>query len=446
VRALTAVFALTALGSAGAQTKADPALLAAIQQIRAIDNHAHPARLLAPGESSDPDVDALISGFSPDFGNYPPPLRLQPDCPDNFDGWHALFGYPWRDIRPEHMKQLMRAKEKVRAAHGDDYPSWVLDQLGIETMLANRVAMGRGLKAPRFLWVSFVDALLFPLDNTTAKNKNPDEKWFFGDEERLLQRYLKEAGLQRPPAAFNDYLRNVVTATLERQREHGAVAIKFEAAYLRTLDFADATEADARGVYEKYAGGGEPSPAEYKTLQDFLFRYMAREAGRLGMAVHFHVAGGGAGTYYDAPGGNPMLLTSAFNDPTLRHTNFVIVHGGEPWVRETRDLFQKPNVYADFSAQTFLDFPRELSQTIRSWIEWYPDKVLFGTDTSPASPEFGWEEQGWITTRTARQALALALTGMVDDGEVTREKALVIAKMVLHDNAAKLYGLPALKP
>ena len=59
--------------------------------------------------------------------------------------------------------ELMETKQKVMQEQGDNFPNWVLDQLGIETELANRVAMGRGLQPPRFRWVPFVDALLFPL-------------------------------------------------------------------------------------------------------------------------------------------------------------------------------------------------------------------------------------------------------------------------------------------
>ncbi len=33
------------------------------------------------------------------------------------------------------------------------YPAWVLDQIGTEYMLANRVAMGPGLTAAAFPWV-----------------------------------------------------------------------------------------------------------------------------------------------------------------------------------------------------------------------------------------------------------------------------------------------------
>ena len=49
-------------------------------------------------------------------------------------------------------------------------------------------------------------------------------------------------------------------------------------------------------------------------------------------------------------------------------------------------------------------------QTIRYWLEWYPEKVLFGTDLSPGAPQIDWEEIGWQTTTSARDALAIALT------------------------------------
>jgi len=37
----------------------------------------------------------------------------------------------------------------------------------------------------------------------------------------------------------------------------------------------------------------------------------------------------------------------------------------------------------------------------------------------------------------------MALTAMIRDGEITRARALEIARQVLRDNAARLYGLGA---
>ncbi|MEP6718976.1 MAG: amidohydrolase family protein [bacterium] len=424
--------------TASAQTAPDRELVAEIAKIKAVDNHAHPLRYVAPGEKPDDEFDALPLDA---IGPIPLPVRLNPGNLEFVNAWRALFSYKHGDMSEAHLRELLQTKTRVAGEQGEKFPAWVLDQLGIETMFANRVAMGRGLATPRFRWVSFVDALIFPLSNEAAKKASPEYRAFYPHEERLLKRYLSSAGLRALPTTLDAYLVKVVSATLEAQEREGALAVKFEAAYLRKLDFDEADLGTARRVYARYFRGGEPSAADYKTLQDFLFRYVAQEAGRLGMAVHIHVISG-AGAYYRQSGSNPLLLESAFNDPSLRKTNFVIIHGGYPFTKETASLMSKPNVYADFSAQTFLIYPRELSEVLRNWLEAYPDKILFGTDAFSFGPEVDWPEVAWLSNTSARQALALALTGMMNDHEITRAQAVELAQMVLRENAIKLYKLP----
>jgi hypothetical protein len=45
---------------------------------------------------------------------------------------------------------------------------------------------------------------------------------------------------------------------------------------------------------------------------------------------------------------------------------------------------------------------------------------------------------------TFTPVLGLALTGMLRDHEIIRDQAAAIARGVLHDNAAKLYGTPGI--
>ena len=422
-----------------AQTAADPSLMNEISKIKAIDNHAHPLKYVAEGEKPDDEFDALpLDAIEP----FPLPSRLQLDNPEFIGAWREIYAYAYNDMSGAHIQELLKTKQRVMRERGENFPVWILDQLNIETMFANRVAMGRGLKTPRFRWVAFDDALMFPLSNEAAKRSNPDYRGFYPGEERLLKRYLSDLKINALPATLDDYLKSIVTPTLEKQKAAGAVAIKFEAAYLRKLDFDEANGAWARVVYSRYVKGGEPSVTDYKALQDFLFRYLAREAGRLGMAVHIHAIDA-AGGYYKPSGSNPLLLESAFNDPTLRKTNFVIVHGGAPFTKQTASMMGKPNVYADFSAQTLFLYPRALSENLRYWLEAYPDRILFGTDAFSFGPAVDWGEVAWLSNTTARQALALALTGMINDGEITRERAVQLARMVLRENAIKLYGLNA---
>ena len=405
----------------------DADLARQIDAIRAIDNHAHPVRMSAAGEAPDREFDALpVDNMEPATD----PLALRPDAPGLADAWRGLFGAGEMAVKQQARARLMTEKSVA-------YPAWALDQMGIEVMLANRVVMGTGIAPPRFRWVPYADALMFPLDNAALASVNSDRKAFFALEDVLRKRYLGEAGL---PATFADYLARVVTKILEEHRKGGAVAEKFEAAYLRPLAFGKGDRAAAERVYARYRGGGAPPDADYRNLQDYLFRYIAAECGRLGMAVHLHTQAG-AGSYFEVSGANPLLLEPVLNDPTLRKTNFVMVHGGWPFDHEITPLLTKPNAYLDISNQTLVLTPATLARSLREWLEFTPEKVMFGTDAYPYSEGMGWEESGWLAARRGREALTRALTSMLRDGEISRERALELARMVLRENARKLYGL-----
>jgi hypothetical protein len=404
---------------------ADPDLTAEIQRIRAIDNHAHPVRITQPGEPADRFFDALpVDSMEPQSD----PVNLRPNAPSIAEAWRALYG-------AAHVDQ--QRKQAVMQQKGSAYPEWVLDQMGVDVMLANRVAMGATIQPPRFRWVPYADALLFPLDNAKLASVNSDRKSFFALEDNLRARYWQDAGISALPVTLTEYLARVVTPTLEKQRQGGAVAEKFEAAYLRSLAFDKVDRATAERLYAAKSTANQP--ADYKQLQDFLFRYIASECGRLGMAVHIHTEAG-AGGYFDVAGANPLNLESVLDDPDLRKTKFVMLHGGWPFIGEITALLTKPNAYLDFSAQDLALPPAALAHTLREWLEFVPEKVLFATDAYPYIPEMGWEESGWIAARAGRQALAIALTGMMRDGEITRARASTLARMALRDNARALYG------
>jgi predicted TIM-barrel fold metal-dependent hydrolase len=434
----------------GAQTIPDPALVTAIAAIKAIDNHAHPLRVLKEGERdtewSDLSYHTLeTAATDPGAQMGLIPFRLRPKSPEFIAVWRALYGLPSGPATKESVYGVVQAKRRIMHEQGDNYPASVLDKIGIETMLANRVVMDRSLPAPRFRWVSFADALMFPLSNEEVRKVRPDLAPSYGSLERLLKTHLKDLGLSRLPPNLKGYLSKVVTPTMEWQKHGGAVAVKFQTAYVRTLDISNPSADQAKHVYERYVKGGKPTASEYKALQDYLFRYISREAGRLDLVVHIHT-GFGIGQYFDVVDSNPLLLESVFNDPVLRKTNFVMLHGGWPFAKQSAAMLLKPNVYVDFSALAFLLYPREVSDVLRSWLEISSDKVLFGTDgfeIDPDMPFLNWEELSFMGTPSARQALAITLTAMMSDNEITHEEALDISRKVLRETAIKLYKLGA---
>ncbi len=234
--------------AATAQQQVDPAIAKEIAAISAVDNHAHPV-LAPPLDKTDRNFDALpVDNMEPQTD----PLAYRPDLPALSAAWKALFDFneaPPLDTAA--LKRLDAARDRRKQGQGSNYPQWILDQSNIATMLANRVSMGPGIQPPRFRWVPYVDALLFPFSNTALASASPDRKQFFALEDKLRAQYLKDLGLAAPPPTLDEYLKRVVTPTLERQRAGGAVAEKFELAYLRSFDISAPTHAQADSLTDE---------------------------------------------------------------------------------------------------------------------------------------------------------------------------------------------------
>jgi predicted TIM-barrel fold metal-dependent hydrolase len=430
-------------GIAQAQTPSEPSpdtlfqrLLTAIRQIPIIDNHAHPALI------GDAEMDALtfaatgLSAMEP----FLLPVRLRPTNLEYVPALQALYGYPHTDLSSDHLQELKALKRKQRSTVELSYFNSVLDKVGISVSLANRVGMTRApLDRRRFKWVPFVDAYLFPLNNTSYKKQSADYSAFFSSEEKLLKRYFEQVETTRP-RGFEAYLR-FLHESLGRLKTDGAVAVKFEAAYLRSLRVNDLSGRQARRIYERYRNTTEVPLEEYRDLQDYLFRYLLQEVAKLGLPIHIHT-GLGIGNTFRLGEAHPLQLENILSDARYRQTTFVLLHGGYPFTRETILLAAKPNVYVDASALSLVLYSQDVAKILKEWLTFAPEKILFGTDAVVIDEVIGAEETYWLATETARQALALALSEMVQEGRCDEAEARRMARLLLHDNAAQLYGLP----
>jgi hypothetical protein len=402
-------------------------LLPAIEAIHIFDNHSH------PGYSDDPDVDAMAA----------PPvmstsLRLRGDNPELIAASQDLFGYPYNDATPQHLKWLIARKAELRrTTAGTAYFDAILDKLGIETALANRPVLAPYLNKSRFRWVFFTDSVLFPFNNATLIARNTDQATYIPLQEAKLKKELAQEGQKSLPASFDEYLA-FVTRLLEDNKAHGGVAIKFEISYFRPLHFGDPSHDEAATIYARYRAGGLPETADYLTFQDYLFRHLLREAGRLGLPVHIHTAVG-IGDYYSLSEDNVLQLENILRDPRYDKTTFVLLHGGYPFHDQAIWLAARRNVYLDSSLMELYLYPEEFSRVLHRWLLLFPDKVVFGSDAFPFNDAVGAEESYWIAVRSARTALAAALAEMMAAHELTEPRALEIARAYLHDTAVTLY-------
>jgi uncharacterized protein len=405
-------------------------LLPQIEKIRIFDNHAHPAF------ADDTDVDAMASpeGESEAF-------RTRESNPELVESAKRLFDYPYPDFSPAHAKWLADKIAAMKKQEGPKYFSNILDRVGVETVLANRVAMPEYLEPSRFRWVFFVDSFLFPFDNSQLEQRDSDEALYLRLQERVLHRYMQQENAPALPEDLDGYV-NLIRSVVADNQKRGGIAMKFEAAYFRSLYFTDPSRDQAEPIYRKYHAGGVPTNEEYRIFQDYIFRRLLDDALALHLPVHFHSAVG-IGDFYRVEAGNGLRLENVLRDPRYLGITFVLLHGCYPHEREAIWLTAMKNVYLDSSFMELLMYPAQLKTSLRQWLEVFPDKVVYGSDAFPFNDALGAEVTFEFGARSARTALAAALAEMVTEGEVTEARALELAHGYLHDNAAKLY--PPLK-
>jgi predicted TIM-barrel fold metal-dependent hydrolase len=428
-RILFCASALWLTAPAVAKDPMDRELRAEIARIEAIDNHNH----------DDPVTVGRGSGWRPDSplgaASYPDVAPLRRNDPQWIRAWKALYGYKYADFAPAHLAELLAVKRRRMAVAGDSWPTKVLDISGVQVAFVNAVHLGAGQESARFRWIPFADPLLAPFSKDHALASYPGGPVTIAD-------LMHQAGVEALPGTLNEFIAKVVDPTLTQWAAAQVPAVKIFAAYWRGLDFAVVPYERAARAYVLGVAGTKLTSADEKALEDYLFVEVSARAAEHGLVVHVHT-GNGSGPYFDNTTSNPGLLEEALGCERLGNARFVLLHGGWPYHLVTQAMLDKPNTYADFSAATFYLTTHALAEVIRGWLGWHPEKVLFGTDaySDENTPLSDYEEKQWLLTEKSRDAVAIALTEMIEDGEVTRPRAIEIARMVFRDNAIRLYGL-----
>jgi len=134
-----------------------------------------------------------------------------------------------------------------------------------------------------------------------------------------------------------------------------------------------------------------------------------------------------------------MNLENVLRDPRYADVTFVLIHGGYPFERQAIWLAAVKNVYLDSSLMEIAMYPAAFKDSLRQWLETFPDKITFGTDSFPYNDVLGAEESYWLGNQSARMGLAAALAEMVSLGEISESRALELAHAYLRDTATKIY-------
>jgi predicted TIM-barrel fold metal-dependent hydrolase len=393
-----------------------------LDRVAAIDNHTH----LLDKAPFDPALDAMM------------PLPLRSTSPAMADAMRDRFAIPAGVTGPALAQRATEARDAMLARRGAArYWADHLDATRTAIALVNQ-DFPEGTDGKRLRWVPSATNLMHPLPAEALEARSPGHAKDIRATRANLQRFLAEAGLKEAPADLAGYM-GFVERTLDRWKEQGAVGVKFWDAYLRTLVFDDVPEEKAAALYAKGRATALPRD-EYLALQDYLARRIFLAAGPRRLAVHIH-SSHGVPPFLRTMESDVRNLEPVLTDVRYFGTQFVLIHGGMPLVEHAAYLALKPHVWYDMSAMPFLYPVPEMAEALRKVLTFAPEKLLFGTDVS--TPVIvGTDLQHVALSRAAREALALALAGLVRDGVVDLETAVRMGESALHGNARRLYGWP----
>ena len=224
----------------------------------------------------------------------------------------------------------------------------------------------------------------------------------------------------------------------EGAKEFGAVALKDQSAYTRTLDYRNPSRAEAEAVFSRIVEDPRRSaayPDETQPLDDYLFHEFLRMARDLELPVQIHTGHMG-GNFNDIVKANAAGLTRVLE--LHRDVRFDLFHANWPYSGEILFLAKNyPNVTIDFCWANIIDpvycqrmFMQALSSVPHSKIHAY------GSD-------FGGllADRAWAHASMARDNVAIALSEMVEMEYVGLDDAKAVARAWLFDNANEFFRL-----
>jgi predicted TIM-barrel fold metal-dependent hydrolase len=247
--------------------------------------------------------------------------------------------------------------------------------------------------------------------------------------ETVLEACLHKAG------SFDELLKLFQNALFESGAQR-TVALKTIAAYRGGLDLKPVSDKAARDDFTELKRNLSPSGnlrITRRPLYDFLLLQSFSWAGENGLPVQLHAGIGDDDAYL--PLASPLCLQSLLKTERFARTNFVFLHC-YPFVAEAAYLASLyPNVYLDLSLSLSLAAPAA-KQIIACALAAAPtSKILAGTDGHNTP------ESHWFGAVLLKEALAHALSELVESGFVSEKEAYDIAGRILHENSMKLYSL-----
>jgi predicted TIM-barrel fold metal-dependent hydrolase len=233
--------------------------------------------------------------------------------------------------------------------------------------------------------------------------------------------------------SYPEFLREYKTRLDGAIRRDGFIGVKSHLAEKVGFGVEAVSDVEAKAIFPSAKANNFEA---YKKLYAAIFTTTLLQCQELGVPVHLH--SGLTGGLWNGPisDADPFLLVPLIRQPQFLQTRIVLLHAGYPWMQHAAELAHAlPHVWVDMSWTTPWVSLR-LVECYKDVIGIAPlSKVIVGSGGHD-TPEIP-----WLAAKTAKIALAEALSDAIRLGLMTLQQAEKVGRMILHDNAARLYGL-----
>jgi predicted TIM-barrel fold metal-dependent hydrolase len=231
-------------------------------------------------------------------------------------------------------------------------------------------------------------------------------------------------------SSFDDFVLRFDRALDDAVKKQNAIAFKSVIAYRSGLHIGKPTEDEVRKDYERSKA---TRARDVKHIRDWYVRRVISKCRELGTTFHIHVGMGDIDVVFDRC--NPVQLYELLKDPETWGTKIFLVHGGYPFSQEAAYYANAlKNVYIDLSEMIpFASVPGAIEKTTQILDMAPPARVVYGSD-GVVIPEIH-----WAGAKIGRRVLEESLSAFVSTGVYDEGEAHEAARMILAENARRVY-------
>jgi predicted TIM-barrel fold metal-dependent hydrolase len=270
------------------------------------------------------------------------------------------------------------------------------------------------------------------LDTGLSKN-DPILDLIPGKKLRLFQFEPPIHKLLKESDSYQELLRDFQEALNRAVRDDGFVGVKVHLAEQVGFGAEPVLNSEAEASFPAAKAGDSQA---YRRLYMAVFTATMLQCQELRVPIHLH--SGFTGGLWNGPifNADPFLLAPLLRKPEFLQTRVVLLHAGYPWTKQAGQIAHAfPHVWVDMG-QTTPWASLRIVECYRDVMAWAPlSKVVIG------SGGHGTPEISWLAAKTAKIALAEVLGDAARLGLMPPNQVDATARMILHDNAARMYGL-----